>query len=117
MAIIQCKECGNSISDRAERCVYCGCPISENKTQTPAEPLSVTHEDRSAAVDAEKQKIKYKKKTTNKAGNKKIIGIFAAVAVVVLFAILFFMYSPSGMKSEPTIDSAIELLVYRIKSK
>lgn len=28
MALIRCPECGNSISDRAEKCPYCGLPAS-----------------------------------------------------------------------------------------
>lgn len=29
MALIQCKECGNEISDKAQTCPRCGCPIIE----------------------------------------------------------------------------------------
>ena len=29
MALIKCIECGRTISDKAEYCIYCGCPISE----------------------------------------------------------------------------------------
>ena len=28
MALIRCPECGNSISDRAEKCPHCGLPAS-----------------------------------------------------------------------------------------
>ena len=31
MSIIKCKECGKDISDAAESCPGCGCPIKENK--------------------------------------------------------------------------------------
>lgn len=27
MALIKCPDCGNSISDRATACIFCGCPI------------------------------------------------------------------------------------------
>ena len=27
MALINCPECGKQISDKAERCIHCGCPI------------------------------------------------------------------------------------------
>lgn len=30
MALIKCKECGNSISDKSDKCVHCGCPIAYN---------------------------------------------------------------------------------------
>lgn len=29
MAMIKCPECGKDISDKAEKCLYCGCPNSE----------------------------------------------------------------------------------------
>lgn len=32
MALIQCPECGNTVSDRADKCPNCGCPISQGKT-------------------------------------------------------------------------------------
>lgn len=31
MALINCPECGKQISDNAEKCVNCGCPISTNE--------------------------------------------------------------------------------------
>lgn len=36
MALIKCIECGKEISDKAERCIHCGCPITisvENNNQ------------------------------------------------------------------------------------
>ncbi|SHJ03454.1 zinc-ribbon domain-containing protein [Dethiosulfatibacter aminovorans DSM 17477] len=33
MALIKCSECGNQISDRAEVCIHCGCPVSEMDKQ------------------------------------------------------------------------------------
>ena len=31
MALIQCKECGQMVSDRAKACIHCGCPLEEEK--------------------------------------------------------------------------------------
>lgn len=28
MALIKCPECGNMVSDKAENCIHCGCPLS-----------------------------------------------------------------------------------------
>ena len=28
MAMVRCQECGNMISNKAEACIYCGCPLS-----------------------------------------------------------------------------------------
>ncbi len=33
MALIQCPECDNNISDKAIACLHCGCPSSEWKMQ------------------------------------------------------------------------------------
>ncbi len=33
MAMIKCKECGKEISDKAERCPSCGCPVQNNMNQ------------------------------------------------------------------------------------
>lgn len=30
MAIIKCSRCGHDISDKAEKCIFCGIPISES---------------------------------------------------------------------------------------
>ena len=34
MALIKCPECGNEVSDKAETCIHCGCPIETNQTVT-----------------------------------------------------------------------------------
>ena len=34
MALIKCEECGKEISDRADACPHCGCPISHVKPVT-----------------------------------------------------------------------------------
>lgn len=31
MALMICPECGNKISDKAEQCIHCGCPIKKNE--------------------------------------------------------------------------------------
>lgn len=31
MAMIQCPECGNQVSDKAANCIHCGCPINVSK--------------------------------------------------------------------------------------
>lgn len=33
MALIKCPECGKEISDKAEKCIHCGCPIMTNFEQ------------------------------------------------------------------------------------
>ena len=33
MALIKCPECGKEISDRAQACIHCGCPIAADNIQ------------------------------------------------------------------------------------
>ena len=33
MALILCKECNREISDKAEICPHCGCPVKESKNK------------------------------------------------------------------------------------
>ena len=33
MALIKCPECGKEISDRAQACIHCGCPIAADNVQ------------------------------------------------------------------------------------
>lgn len=37
MSLIICKECGKEISDQAESCPHCGCPVNEHisEPETP----------------------------------------------------------------------------------
>lgn len=34
MALIKCTECGNMVSDKADRCPHCGCPVSVNLSES-----------------------------------------------------------------------------------
>ena len=38
MALINCGECGKQVSDKAESCVGCGCPINKTSPQLGACP-------------------------------------------------------------------------------
>lgn len=43
MALIKCTECGNMVSDKADRCPHCGCPVSvilSESAKAPEKPLA-----------------------------------------------------------------------------
>lgn len=43
MALIKCTECGNMVSDKADRCPHCGCPVSiilSESEKAPEKPLA-----------------------------------------------------------------------------
>ena len=42
MAMIQCPECGQTVSDKASNCLHCGAPLRGNKTIKIKIPLFVT---------------------------------------------------------------------------
>lgn len=72
MALIKCTECGNMVSDKADRCPHCGCPVSiilsetakapENPpVQEPAQRPAPAPEASAPAVDPEPQAAHDKK--------------------------------------------------------
>lgn len=72
MALIKCTECGNMVSDKADRCPHCGCPVSvifsetakapENPpVQEPAQRPASAPEASAPAVDPEPQAAHDKK--------------------------------------------------------
>lgn len=51
MALIKCTECGNMVSDKADRCPHCGCPVSiilDESAKAPENPPVKETEQRSA---------------------------------------------------------------------
>lgn len=72
MALIKCTECGNMVSDKADRCPHCGCPVSiilgesakaaENPpVKEPAQRPDPVPETSATAVDPESQAAHDKK--------------------------------------------------------
>lgn len=37
MALLQCRECGHAVSEHADKCPNCGCPVSGGTVNTPQE--------------------------------------------------------------------------------
>lgn len=49
MSLIKCPECGEQISDKAEKCIHCGCPVSNVKKVD-----SVTNEKKQVLIQKKK---------------------------------------------------------------
>ena len=49
MALLICPDCGGKVSEHAEFCPHCGCPILNIKDAANAKMTSVTLEDRANA--------------------------------------------------------------------
>ena len=45
MALIKCPECGKDISDKANACIHCGCPLNEQKEDVGIRRTSFIDED------------------------------------------------------------------------
>lgn len=74
MALIKCPECGKEVSDKAQACIHCGCPIQ-----------SVKIEQNNISDKKEMFDVEYPVKN----GKKKIVIIIASV---LLFFVLFIIY-------------------------
>ena len=52
MALINCPECGKEISDKAEACPNCGCPINSSRIKNKYMVYMVGYRDTDTAVSA-----------------------------------------------------------------
>lgn len=106
MALIKCPECGKEISDKAEACPNCGCPIkasnsssSEINDSEPGDSDQISNgEEDSKYIESGKEKKAMSKKT------KGAIGVF--VGVIIIGGIVLYLLT-ANMR---TYDKAIELL-------
>ncbi len=90
MALIKCTECGNMVSDKAEKCPHCGCPVSiilsetEKAAEKPSaqEPAPVPEASAPAVDPAEQAKeeeaVQHRFAITMCLVTLCIIGVFVA---------------------------------------
>lgn len=82
MALIKCSECGHDVSDKAETCAYCGCPVSvtlqvlEAKVQENAK-MKARQQQEADAANAERRERFQKNKKKN-----TILGCVLSVLVI-----------------------------------
>ena len=86
MALIKCKECGNMVSDRAEACPKCGCPIG-----------SATHSQLQLEYAADNNH-------TNNRGNSNKNGVLWFFLIFAIVAIIIFLLSGKGCSNGSTND-------------
>lgn len=43
MALIKCPECGKEISDRADACIHCGCPLENREIETQKKNTNIVY--------------------------------------------------------------------------
>ncbi len=93
MALIKCPECGKQISDQAEACPKCGCPI-EPKTYCPECKKEISTDDKACShcgyplIDEEpEEKVKKDNKKTN-INMKILLPIIGAIIIIVIVLII-----------------------------
>lgn len=59
MALINCPECGNNVSEYAESCPKCGCPMSVIKSKT----IEIQHEENNPVSNEQCPLCSAKKRT------------------------------------------------------
>ncbi len=117
MALIKCPECGKKISDKADACINCGCPLSEfNKQQIKihSEPT-----DNKEYFDKETS-LNYRKGSKNNRGkNKGFIAIFVIIFILIIVVCASMInkqpHNDSALNS--TIDSNIEMVIEILHSE
>lgn len=83
MALIKCTECGNMVSDKADKCPHCGCPVSIilcESEKAPEKPLAEEPAQRPAPVSPQQVEV-----TGVKVSSKLKLALSAVLIVVVLF--------------------------------
>lgn len=87
MALIQCPECGSTVSDKAAQCPKCGCPL----TATPPEPAA------SEPLKVDAAPVLQKKATAKKIDKKKIILPVIFIAILASGVLGFRVYQKSNI--------------------
>lgn len=99
MALIQCPECEQSISDKAAKCPKCGYPIKEYLDSKAEETLPENSGDDSAGTEYSANVQKPPKQK-----NKKKIALIAALVVVVIAAALVAAVSMGIFKTKLSVE-------------
>ena len=98
MALIECPECGQEISDRAPHCIFCGYPISQvTETQTPKSTTrmdNVNFDSRKFVPVNERPQTNSAKKHATSKEKKSIRGLLCIVGLVLVVAII--LYASGG---------------------
>lgn len=110
MAIIKCSKCGEEISDRAEKCVHCGEPVTEeNEVQFCKECGSILSQNSAFCekCGCPTETIETLSQVKNNHSKKQLI---AVTTIVALFAVLIFAYSIFKNNLDKIYSNAIELI-------
>lgn len=93
MALIQCPECGRDVSDRAEKCIHCGCPLdgARQKTNGTDDPNYNYNQNRVVIQD-------------NKAKRLWAILLWVIFLIVLFLPFIIVQSGNSGKSGSTTLD-------------
>lgn len=99
MALIKCEDCGKEISDKADKCIHCGCPVGQKKT------VSVKIKSWDELSGDEVSRIIHYRKINHEYTNIESLKVFFLILVLVC-GIVFFI----GLISDVGVVGGIGLL-------
>lgn len=107
MALINCPECGKSISDQAKKCIHCGCPLEKSTAVNSVEAFlsSSAHDTDSNRQDAN-VKISHNLKNKRK---KEITFAVIGMALIILAIVLIIAQKEKDTQKSNTQTSYEDL--------
>ncbi len=121
MALIKCPECGKQMSDKAEACPHCGCPV-EPKRFCPECGKQIEQNIKECPhcgypfEEETSENEEPKKETKNNSSKYLLIGVCCLLVVVgIIVAIIIVSNSKKTLTCTYTIDNATGHLEYSIK--
>lgn len=101
MALIKCVECGKEISDKAESCINCGCPINISLNKNLNEKKKVLNKYKKFNFDYMKELENDPKLKKHYQKFKRMESKFFAIVAIIAYVLSFWLTSVS--KSNPGV--------------
>lgn len=95
MALINCPECGKSISDQAKKCIHCGCPLEKSTAVNSVEAFlsSSAHDADSNQQDAN---VKISHNLKNKRKKEITFAVIGVLSIILVATIAVLLHILSG---------------------
>lgn len=98
MALIKCPECGNPVSDKADKCPKCGYPMALVEKAAVAEPETIVEEQKAPAAE---QPVKKKK-------NSVLLIVVAVILIIAAALYVTQVYLPEQKRAAEEAAAARE---------
>lgn len=101
MALITCPDCGSQISDKADRCIHCGCP------------LNIPQKDNTRYLLEEKTEILPVVKKPKGNNNNRLLVAFVVVLLVLIGVATFFVIKKLSDKND-IVPTQVSFVNYQV---